>query len=376
MNPVSAATMIEHFNSLPDPRVDRTKAHRLTDILTIALGAVIAGADNWVTIERFGRAKEGWFRSFLALPHGIPSPDTVGRVFAALDPVAFAECFQHGVGSIAQLTHGQVVAIDGKTLRHSFDPAAAKAAIQLVSAWACQNHLLLGQVKTAAKSNEITAIPPLLQLLELHGCLVTLVARGCQKAIAQTITAHGAEYVLALKANHPRAVEEISSSLDSAVANGFAGYPHAYHVTLAGDQGRLELRRVWSTSVSTWFAERDQWAGLTSVAVVEAHRTRGDQTSVERRYSLSSLPGENALQLATAIRCHGRIENNLHWVLDVAFREDHCRVRQRHADENFATLRRVALQLLNQEKTAHGAIQTKRLMAGWDERYLLKVLGI
>jgi len=371
-----AATIMAHFQSLPDPRVDRTKEHRLTDILTIAIGAVIAGADSWVAVERFGHAKAAWLQTFLALPNRIPSHDTFGRVFAALDPVAVAECFQNWIASVVQATAGRVVAMDGKTLRQSFDTASAKAAIHLVSAWASHHHLLLGPVKTEAKSNEITAIPQWLKRLALQGCIVTMDAMACQKDIARQIITQQADYGWALKENQPTAHAEVSTFLDTAVAEGLGRYPYDYHETIDGDHGRIEVRRGWSTSAIDGFADRAQWPGLRSFGRVETPRIIGDHTRVERRYYLSSLPGDEAPPLGAAVRSHGGIENSLHWVLDVAFREDDCRVRQRHADEHFATLRRIALQLLKPEKPAKVGFQIKRLMSDWDERYLLKVLGI
>jgi predicted transposase YbfD/YdcC len=375
MDKPPAITIAEHFSTLCDPRVDRTKDPLLTDILTIAICAVISGADTWVAIERFGNAKYDGFKSFLPLPNGIPSHDTFGRVFAALEPTAFSECFSAWMASVTQLTQGQVVAIDGKTLRGSFDTASAKAAIHMVSAWACSNHLLLGQIKTDEKSNEITAIPHLLKMLHLHGCLVTIDAMGCQKAIAKAIIDQGADYVLALKANHATFFEEVRDFLDERIGHGSGPFAHACYETLDADHGRIERRRIWSTCAVDWFEARDQWAGLNSFIVVEAQRTRGEHTRVERRYYISSLSGEDAQPLAGAVRAHWAIENNLHWMLDVAFAEDACRVRQGHADENFATLRRIGLHLLKQEKTAKVGIPTKRLMAGWDSKYLLKVLS-
>lgn len=370
-----AADLASHFAPLPDPRVERTKRHALLDIVVIAVCAVVAGADTWVAVETFGRRKEAFLRGFLALPNGIPSHDTFGRVFAALDPTAFEACFLAWVRATVRATAGQVVAIDGKTARRSHDRAAGKGPLHLVSAWAAANGVVLGQLATEEQSNEITAIPALLQVLAIRGCIVTIDALGCQTAIARTIRAGAADYVLAVKGNHPQLAAEIAEVFADARGPNAGGYAVGYHATIEQDHGRIERRRCWTIAdpaVVAWLDPQGAWADLATIALVEGERDGGPP---ERRSDLSSLDGD-AERLLTAVRSHWAIENRLHWVLDLAFREDECRVRTGHAAENLAVVRHIALNLLRRETTAKVGVATKRLMAGWDDAYLLSVLGI
>lgn len=376
-----AVDVRSYFADLPDPRVERTKRHGLLDIVTIALCAVICGADTWVEIAQFGRMKEAWLRNFLALPAGIPCHDTFGRVFARLDPEAFERCFLAWIQAVVGAPGAQVVAVDGKTLRRSHDRGTGKAALHLVSAWATAAHLVLGQVATEAKSNEITAIPLLLGALDLHGCTVTIDAMGCQTAIAQQIIDQGGDYVLALKDNQPTLAAAVTDAFALAHQTAFADLAagdHAELRTVDKGHGRLEVRRYGTISDPATLAYVDPtnaWAGLRSIGMVETERRIGEKVSVETRYYLSSHAGAaTAAGFAGAVRGHWGIENELHWVLDLAFREDESRTRSGHSAHNLAVLRHIALNLLRQEQSARCGVKAKRLMAGWDDTYLTRVL--
>jgi predicted transposase YbfD/YdcC len=369
--------LLAHFHDLDDPRVSPATRHQLLDIVAIAVCAVICGADTWVEVETFGRAKRDWLGTFLALPHGIPSHDTFGRVFAALDPDQFERGFRSWVAAVVEVSAGTVVAVDGKTLRRSHDRTQGKAALVLVSAWAEANRLLLGQVAVAPGSNEIPAIPALLQSLALDGSIVTVDAIGCQTAIAAQIVAQEADYVLALKENQETLHEAVAFLFAAGQADGFAGLRHDAHRTIEKNHGRIEVRQVWTIAdpaVIAYLDPHGAWPQLRSVAMVVAERRVGEDVSRESRYYLSSLPGD-AATVGAAVRAHWGIENRLHWVLDIAFREDESRVRQGHADQNLALLRRLALNLLRHESTAKIGIKAKRLKAGWDHAYLLKILA-
>jgi predicted transposase YbfD/YdcC len=373
-----ATSLWEHFYVLTDPRVERTRKHTLEDMLTVTICAVICGAESWTDIEAFGEAKEPWFRTFLALPHGIPSHDTFGRVFAALDPDGFERCFQAWVADLAGTSAGKHIAIDGKAIRRSLDRASGKACIHLVSAWVCEDHAVFGQLAVDQKSNEITAIPKLVEMLNLKGATVTIDAMGCQKEIAQQIQEKGGDYLLALKGNQGTLHEDVTLFLDDALARQFQGLKHDFWEQTEKGHGRIETRRVWCTEETAWLQRRHPaWVGLRTIAVVESRRQVGQEpASVERRYFISSLSGRCARHLGRIIREHWAVESRLHWSLDVCFGEDQSRARIRNAAQNLSRVRRIALILLKQERTAKVGIKCKRLKAGWDETYLLRVLGI
>jgi len=374
MDPLPGCAIHDHFADLPDPRIDRAKRHDLLAVVTIAGCGVICGADSWVEIERFGRAKRSWLETLVPLPNGIPSHDTFGRVFAALDPTAFERAFLGWVQGLVTLTEGAVVAIDGKTLRRSHDRPRGREALHLVSAWATANHVVLGQVATDDHSNEITAIPALLEVLALEGTVITFDALGCQTAIAGQIVAGTGDYVLALKDNHPPLHELVAHHF--AVTTALPDAQETTHRTVGKDHGRLEIRTCRATAnpaVLAWLDPERAWPGLRSIAAVTGERRLGDTVTREARYYLSSLP--DATRVGEAVRAHWGIESGLHWVLDVAFREDESRVRSGHAAENLAVVRHLAPSLLRREATAKVGIKARRLMGDWDETCLAKVLA-
>lgn len=364
-------SLVTHFALLEDPRLPRTRKHELLDIIAITICAVICGADSWVAVQHYGMAKRDWLTRFLKLPNGIPSHDTFGRVFAALLPEQFEACFAAWVAEVAACLGLKQIAIDGKTQRGSHDRAKGKAALHLVSAWAVQHHLILGQEAVDAKSNEITAIPKLLELLDLEGALVTIDAMGCQKEIAQQIIDQGGDYLLTVKENQPMLyaqIERLEETLlvsECAEASGY-GVQERSH-------GREEFRACWVLTDLEQLSERAKWPGLQSVIVIVRDRTVDGQNSCEKHYYISSRK-MSAKKFLGAVRGHWGIENSLHWVLDVVFDEDGSRVRKDHGPENFGMLRRMAVSLLKAEQSK-GSIQVKRLKAGWDNDFLEKVLA-
>lgn len=375
---IKSGAFVSNFSNLDDPRKDNhNRRHDLMDILMLTILGVICGADTWVAVEKFGYSKLDFLQKFLKLDNGIPSHDTIGEFFARLNAEKFQQCFLHWVNALFKITDGEIIAIDGKTLRHSYDTASNKPAIHMVNAWACKNSLCLGQYKTEEKSNEITAIPELLKLLDISGCIVTIDAMGCQKKIAAQIISQEADYLFSLKGNQSTLHNDIKLYIESKVDNEqHKKADFDYHESIDADHGRIETRRCWATESIDWLSQKDKWDGFKSIGMIEyfSENKATGETTLDRRFFISSLTA-NAKKFSETVRYHWCVENGLHWCLDVAFNEDQCRVRKDHGATNFAVLRQIAMNLLKQEKSAKVGIKNKRLMAGWDDKYLGKVLN-
>ena len=365
--------LLRWFADLQDPRPGRNIMHLLVDMLAIAILAAICGADGWVEVAEFGRCKEPWLRTFLRLPNGIPSHDTFGRVFARLLPQQFERCFLNWTAHLAK-QKSRLIAIDGKTLRRSFDKAAGKEAIHMISAWCHQNHLVLGQLATDMKSNEITAIPKLLELLDLQGAVVSIDAMGCQKTIAKAIVDGGGDYLLQVKENQHALHESLQLLFAEGMRDDCHGVRYAVGSDTDGGHGRIETRRCWSSWDIAGIDPEKEWTALRSVACVECHRETATGSSTERHYYISSLGGRDAQEMLGLIRSHWSIENSLHWRLDVQFQEDASRIRKGYAAENFSRLRRWALNALKRDQTHKVGLKTKAKCCSWDHDYLLAIL--
>jgi predicted transposase YbfD/YdcC len=375
----SLPILVECLESIPDPRIARTRLHPLIDILALSISAVVCGAEGWDDIVSFGHGKLGWLKERLGLelPNGIPSADTIRRVFSRLDPKALEAAFRAWTKSLHQLTKGEVVALDGKVLRHSFDTACDQNAIHLVSAWASSARLVLGQVKVSEKSNEITAVPQLLDWLEIAGCTVTVDALNTQKSIAAKIIAKEADYALALKENHPALYADVVAHFEHQAKQRFVDVAYSSHSETCKGHGRIETRRCELITLAPcdplWHDVQKDWLGLRSLARITCVRKMPQKTTEEVRYYLCSVP-DNAKRVLWTVRKHWGIENRLHYVLDVCFDEDACRIRKDHAPENFGVLRHIALNLLRQEKASQRGIKARQKQAGWDHTYLERVL--
>ncbi|MDY6900708.1 MAG: ISAs1 family transposase [Cyanobacteriota bacterium] len=369
-------TIADYFVDLEDPRIERTKRHQLIDVITIAICAVICGADSWVAIETYGQAKEEWLKRFLELPNGIPSHDTFARIFASINPQKFQECFLSWIKSIVVLTDGEVIAIDGKNLKHSYDKKAGNRAINMVSAWAGTNKLVLAQRKVDSKSNEITAIPELIKVLDIAGCIVTIDAIGCQKEIVNLICQKDANYIIALKKNQKNLYENVELLFKEAISKRYEGFSASHYSTSDNGHGREEIRNYLMLSdISNRIDPENKWKELNSVGMIESVRTENGKTTVETRYYISNL-NLDAKKFGDSVRSHWGIENSLHWILDVALNEDDCKIRKDNAPQNFSVLRHIAINLLGKEKSKKLGIKNKQFLAAMDDNYLTKVLEL
>lgn len=372
MEEVSELGFLDYFSGIDDPRIDRKKLYSVEELLLVTLCGVICGCEGWEDLEEFGETKLDFFRNYLSFEHGAPSDDTYRRFFRAIDPEQFKKCFIDWVNAFQDLNR-DVVAIDGKTLRHSYDTAKEKPAIHMVSAFASKARVVLGQEKVAAKSNEITAIPKLIKMLDLRGATVTIDAMGCQKAIVKNIIDKEADYVLGLKGNQGQLKNDVELFFQYHKKSNFKKLKHDHCLMVNKDHGRFEKRTCWITEDINWLENKEKWDGLRSIVMIESTREIGDIVSVETRYYIASIEA-NAVRAANTIREHWGVENSLHWILDVTFREDDSRIRDGNAPENLAIVRHIALNMLQQHRGKKTSVKKLRKMSGWNDSNLKMIL--
>jgi predicted transposase YbfD/YdcC len=371
----SPAALIEtHFGELKDPRALHSIDHKLIDILIITICGTICGANDWEAIAQYGRTKQDWLKTWLELPNGIPSPDTFNRVLARLKPEELQKCFMSWMQAVQTVTEGELLNIDGKTLRGAKEAGHSRSLIHMVSVWSASQHLVLGQQKVNEKSNEITAIPALLKLLTIPGCLVSIDAMGCQTEIAKTIVEQGADYVLALKGNQGDLHTDVAQLFTSARKQDFKNIEHQFHSTVETGHGRIETRRYWTIGNTEYLIGAHKWSELKSIGMVESQRQMNGKVSIEQRYYILSIESD-VQRFATAVRSHWSIENQLHWILDDGFAEDAAQSCSGSSAENLAVIRHIGINLLSRDKTSRVGVKTRRLQAGWDDNYLKTVLS-
>jgi predicted transposase YbfD/YdcC len=372
----SPAALIEtHFGNIRDPRAAHSIDHKLLDILIISICGIISGANDFAAIVEYGKAKESWLKTFLELENGIPSADTFERIFARLKPVELERCFIGWMEAVHQTTEGELLNVDGKTLRGAKEAGNSRSLIHMVSVWSASQRLVLGQKQVHEKSNEITAISPLLEMLAIRGCLVSIDAMGCQKEIAKTIIEQGADYVLALKGNQGNLYDDVRQAFTSARVQGFDNIEHQFHSTIEKGHGRIEKRSYWTMGNTEFLMDAEKWTGLKSIGMVESERNVRGVVSIEQRYYILSIESD-VLRFSQSVRSHWSIENQLHWILDVGFDEDTSQCCRGHSAENLAVIRHIGINLLSRDKKTKVGVKTKRLKAGWDDNYLKDILNV
>ncbi|MFZ0564862.1 MAG: ISAs1 family transposase [Chlamydiales bacterium] len=373
-NSLRQTSIMTCFSIIPDPRKERNQVYNLFDLITVAILAILCGADDWVEVNLWATANIEWLNQFDICLNGVPSHDTLSRFFRYLDPKAFEKCFISWTQRIAKAVGG-VIALDGKILCNSSDAANGTKAIHIVSAFSAENDIVLGQLATEAKSNEITAFPLLIEMLDLKGATVTIDAAGCQKDIAKAIREKGGDYVLALKGNQGKLHDEVENFFNQAIAVELEDSGCDYYKNEEYSRGRREQREVWTIDDIEWLPQKGKWKDLESLVCLKSTRTQKGNCTIEMRYYISSLSSD-ACKLAHAIRSHWGIENKLHWQLDVSYREDGCKICKDHGAENFSVIRRATLNILKGDKKTKAGIKNKRSKAGWDRRYMLELLGV